>query len=366
MRDLKEIVSDGMILKNSTRSQDLDIALSSLGIALESYFSTYQDCKFQLSSIEAGYNCNEEEQFNYSASYYKSCVETIIHFQHFFELACKKILKNDHPLLSDNASTNPLVLHKLLNGNPLSDEDESSLRSIEFSEALKRLNVLIKNKKIKNYQSLQFINAQASVLDAINGLRNRIWHRGLFVLKYKSLDELICKHVLPLVKEFIGLDGFSEGTYIWMYKELDCGIDPIDELICEYNNNPNADLKKVAFIKELGRAAYNNPLIVKNSASALCGFDSLHNKPLILRAEKLADAIEVRGGEIRKKCPVCAVNSLIISRECDMEYDESGEVISSCEYTYQVKCECCDLSLNSGFKNASKYGLINIEDYWDL
>lgn len=364
MADLKEIVNDGIVLKDSARSNDLDIAFSSLGIALESYFSTYQACKFQLSSIERGYNSLEEEQFNYTSSYYKSCVETIIHFQHFFELSCKKILKDEHPLLSDVASTTPLVLHKLLKGGSLSGEDESSLRSIEFSEALKRLNVLIKNEKIPDFNNLKFITSHTPVLEAVNGLRNRIWHRGLFVLRYKSLDELICKHILPLVRNFISLDGFSEGENIWMYKHLDCGLNPIDELISEYTNNPNANLRKVAFLKELGRAAYKNPLIVRHSGSALRDFASLHNNEFISRAEKLADAMEKKGGEVRKRCPVCAVNSLIISRESEVECDENDTVTNSYEFTYQVNCECCELSLYSGFENASSYGFNNIEDYW--
>ncbi|RWS51241.1 hypothetical protein DN586_25970, partial [Enterobacter cloacae] len=186
--------------------------------------------KLNLSSLNSNIFNIEDVDKNYSLSYYESCTETIVHFQHFFELACKHILKNEHPLLADVASKKAVVLSKLLKGEMLNEIEDNSLQSIEFSEAISRLLELIKNESINDFKLLNFILSGEEVLRTVNSLRNRIWHRGLFVLRYEALDELVCRFILPLVSEFLSLNLFYGNEINWKYKDLHCNVDPISEL----------------------------------------------------------------------------------------------------------------------------------------
>ncbi|HGP4155401.1 TPA: hypothetical protein ACLMQJ_003640 [Yersinia enterocolitica] len=364
MTELDNIINDGFMLSETIKDDELDVAFTSLKIALISYFSTYQDCTHQISSLANGYNNEAEEDSSYYNDYYRSCIETIIHFQHFFELSCKKILKDEHPLLADIASTNPVILSKLLKGQKLQNEEENSLRSIEFSEAIKRLIALIKDKEITNHDKLEFIVKNKSILEGVNKLRNRIWHRGLFILRYKSLDKLVCSFILPLVNDFINLDKISGYEIDWKYKSLHCGTDPIDELIKEYKNSTPVNIKKIAFIKELGRAAYNNPLIHKEITPSKRDFSAIFDNEKITRAESITDIITQHELSAVSDCPVCGVKSLISYKEHDQEVDNNNFITRSDEYTYRIRCECCGLSLENSFDNAKDYGLTGIKDLW--
>ncbi|EEN9804395.1 hypothetical protein GI408_22110, partial [Salmonella enterica] len=44
MKRLNDVIKDGFILQESNNNDELDIAFTSLKIALMSYFTTYQDC----------------------------------------------------------------------------------------------------------------------------------------------------------------------------------------------------------------------------------------------------------------------------------------------------------------------------------
>lgn len=364
MTELDNIINDGFMLSETRKDDELDVAFTSLKIALISYFSTYQDCTHQITSLANGYDNKSDEDSSYYNAYYRSCIETIIHFQHFFELSCKKILKEEHPLLADISSTNAVILSKLLKGKKLQSEDENSLRSIEFSEAIKRLIDLIKGKEITDHDKLEFIVKNKMTLEGVNKLRNRIWHRGLFILRYKSLDKLVCSFILPLVNDFIKLDKLSGYETDWKYKSLHCGTDPIDELIKEYKNSTSVNIKKIAFLKELGRAAYNNPLIHKEIPPSKRDFSAIFDNEKIARAKSIASIITQNELSSVNNCPVCGVKSLISYKDIDQELDNNDLITRSDEYTYRITCECCGLSLESSFDNAKYYGLTGIEDLW--
>ncbi|MBQ5477341.1 MAG: hypothetical protein IIT64_06055, partial [Bacteroidaceae bacterium] len=46
----------------------------------------------------------------------------------------------------------------------------------------------------------------------------------------------------------------------WTYKNLTCGVDPIKSLISETSKHP-INYEKIALLKEMGRAAYHNPIV---------------------------------------------------------------------------------------------------------
>lgn len=363
MNDLIKIAKNGFRVSEA-RNNELDIAFISLNLALKAYFSTYQDVKRNLSSINSRMFETEDIDKIYSLSYYESCTETIIHFQHFFELACKYILKKEHPLLADTASRKAVILSKLLKGEVLKDSEDSGLQSIEFSEAISRLVELIKNNSINDFQLLNFIVSHEEVLKTVNSLRNRIWHRGLFVLRYEALDELVCRFILPLVNEFISLNLFQGNEIHWKYKDLNCSIDPICELINVYLSS-NVEFDKIAFIKEMGRAAYNNPLYesILNKTGRK-SFSEIFDNAVIQKAKRIShQEINLHGGRLAT-CPVCGVDSLVLYSESDYVCDQDYEDGNFIYYIWQINCECCGFSLHNEFKNAKNYGFNNIEDFW--
>ncbi|MCW8922521.1 MAG: hypothetical protein OQK69_02660 [Gammaproteobacteria bacterium] len=365
MSHLQNTIKDGFSF-DTKGNVETDLALISLKIALKSYFTTYQTFKNQLHIFEPSSHTDQKTiDFNHRNEYCEACAETIVHFQHFAELVCKKLLRDDHPLLSDVALNKPEILHKLLHGNNLSEEEQNAVRSIEFSEALKRLITLIDNESLTNHSSLSFIKNHKETLVQLNTLRNRIWHRGVYILRYPALDTFVGKYILPFVVEALKLPSFNSHANMWKYNGLHSQIDPIEEIIKEASN-VNPDIGKLALLKELGKAAYENPLmqtghISNNLRGFLSSFDNKNKR----RAERIAIQEASQEYSDITVCPVCGVKSLIIYDDTDYEHGEDYEdIISAWRYTYMVKCECCTFNLEGGVKNASEYDLSNIEDYW--
>lgn len=130
-------------------------------------------------------------------------------------------------------------------------------------------------------------------------MRNRIWHRGTFVLRYNALDLFIGKHLLPLIVQITSLPEYKTLLNRWMFKPLHLGIDLINEIIKECSKT-NYDISKIAFLKEMGRSAYENPL--KHSFTYF-------NKEIISRSQRIAQA-EVNENPTAQathinECPVC-------------------------------------------------------------
>lgn len=359
MIQLDDIVANGFDFnKKFNNDTDVGLAFVSLGTALKAYFSTYQAFKFNLNES----NIKEED---YENAYCEACIETIVHFQHFSELICKKILKDKNGWealykFKKNDSNANAIKHKFNNGGELTLEEQESLYSIGASDVIKELKCLNKDFDCN-------FSTHKETCEKLNHLRNSILHKGIFVLRYEALDAFIGKYALPFVTDIINSPDFSSNTYPWKYKALYCSIDPIDEIIKE-SNSPSPDIGKLAFLKELGRAAYENPLIrcykqENTSASSLVTtvFESISNPFKIFddkkreRAEKIANILNKKGYQI-ENCPVCGVKSLVIYQ--DKEMDEKT-------YTYMVKCECCTFELHKwGVKNANDYGFDSITDYW--
>lgn len=368
---LKEIVKEGFSL-NETRKKgnfEIDLALISLRIALKAYFSTYQTFRDKLGIFHPSANNNSKDTDSmHSIAYCEAYAECIVHFQHFAELVCKNFLRSDHSLLSDTALSRPIILHKLLKGDKLTSEENKNVKSIEFSEALKRIVELIKKKRLKDWQSLSFIENYKEQLEELNKLRNRIWHRGTYILHYSALDKFVGIHIFPFVAAVVSHPAYSSLKQVWKYDNLACGIDPIDGIISAMQNSNNYDIGKIAFLKELGRAAYQSPIKRSDVGGNIPrSLEKLLNQRHIERSVRVANTEAKLDNFKVTNCPVCDVKSLVIEEEIESN-DPGGEewVIG---YTTKVKCECCSFELIRGsgageIKNASDYGLTSIEDYW--
>lgn len=369
MRTLDVIASDGVTLPEREGGAE-DVSLLSLKVALQAYFSTYQTMKYSLHLFEGP--VDDDIDNSHKRAYYGAYAETIYHFHHFIELSLRRLLFNEHPLLAADARSQPVNLHRLLKREGIDPVDYDQLQAPAMNIVVETICALLKAERM-DVDRLGFIQQSRPLLDRLSNLRNRLSHRGSFVLRYPALDELVGAYLLPFVMEITALDEFSGQERTWRQRELQCEVDPISEIVESASNGYN--LRKVAFLKELGRAAYLNPLMNTGKATSegfskgfSRGFYQIFDQERVSRARNAA-ASEVGNGSVIdiKDCPVCGVHSLLV-------YDEiatAGEEIvdgqlkydKAWRYTWQVECVCCTFQIDNHLGNASEYEL-PIEDYW--
>lgn len=340
------------------RDDEHELALTSLALALRAYTSTPQAIYGRLDDVEPGANDAEQRRRDSlkGAPYRQAAFETIIHLQHFAELILKQVLRDEHELLVVNADKDPSLLHRLLRGDPVPAAEEGRLKTIEGSDALIRVCALLDDGRLDAVR-YGFLRDARPFLEKLNGLRNRLWHRGAIVLRYKALDELVAGHALPLISHVVALARYTGQETLWRYRPLACGVDPFDLIRVEMTQ-PNWSVKKIAFLKELARAGYRNPL-------GDDGWDVHENENRRGRAEMLAERpVELASVDEVRDCPVCGVRSLAIFKETEPVEDEHGDVVRIEAWTYAALCECCSLNLSASYGNPSEHGLNMIPDLW--
>jgi hypothetical protein len=348
MRNLAELEKDICFLPEV---RDLEgLALLSLRIALKSYFSTYKCVRGQLNKFESEYKHGQQViDFNTLGSeYIENCAETVVHFQHFVELVCKDLLRREHELLAlkgSSALSDPVVFYNLLAGKHVDQGKLTTKTTVSLGEALQRLCGLITAGLIRDDQA-GFVKRYESALNVLNRLRNEIWHRGISILRYRALDEFIGRCILPFVLEVVGLPGYADKTVFWKYQAVDCGVDPLDSIVNHLLAN-QYDLRKVAFLKELGRAAYVNP--IRESRISYAPHIVLTNRPVQERRAQQLVGEELKENWWAKaiRCPVCGLKSLIIFEEEEqaVPYIERGE------------CKCCTFQIDGELARPKDLGL---------
>lgn len=356
MSEIKNLCNKGFTIPDLDRNYE-SIAFLTLKIALKSYFSTYQ------SMSHKGLNFKELEDNEHTSEYMVNYFETIIHFQHFFELIIKDILKEEN-LLSiidqnnyKNKSENKEILEKMQNGQDVSNLELEELITTGYKKLLNELCSQIEKGNLNDYSFFKNKNTKETLIQ-LAYLRNKILHRGSYILKYKDLDIFVGKYILPVVKEIVSLQKYSEFDRFWIYRQKELKIDPLDKIIntCR-ENQPSID--HIAFLKEIGRAAYHNP--------HSHGF-GLIRSDIANRAKRNA-INEIPHGEIEEyliNCPVCSTESLVKYLEYSEEQDECGQVISGWTWVDNIKCYCCSFELQSlGMKNPREYGYA-LPDFWKI
>ena len=349
MTDINDITKNGFSLEKTK------LELFSLRISLIAYFSTYRTMEYNLHAFFPENEENQMDEFYHNNSYVEKCTEAIIHLHHFVELVCKDILRDEHRLLADFTSDrHHIILYKLIN-DTLSDEENQKLQSIEFQVALERLIELIRNRKIKNHEKLIFIKEAKVWLESLNNLRNRLIHRGIFVLRYPALDSLFGKYALPFIEKVVALAKYSNKESSWKYTNLSCGIDPISEIINTFRQG-SYNIGKVAMLKELGRSAYEQPRKIKNW--------SFLDEERQLRAERIANSETVNVAGVRQ-CPVCGAASLVIYDEIEVDGENYRDHTyeKAWLYIWQVHCMNCTFEVNHHLENPKEYDL-PIDDFW--
>lgn len=358
----KKSEDDGIYL-TKYKNHELDIALISLKIGFEAYYSTYQSVKRHLSIVEVRpnkdefdiWNDDEENETNFNnaekyfdsihiSNYAKAYIETIFHFHHFIEVSIKEILRQEHELLASVAGRKHVILHKLLKGDEVTVDERGNLNSLTSGEATERIIELINAQRIRNHENMKFIG-EAKFLKEIDTLRNRLVHRGTFVLRYTDLDIFVGKNIFPFVLKLLDLPIYKGNKLQWQAKLLHCQIDPIQKIIDECNVS-KPSFKKTAFLKEMGRAAYKNPLEPKRKMRR-DGVEEAMEERAAIEESNNHEIIDI------KNCPVCGVNSLIRYRTINSDNEEVGA----------LKCICCSFEIDSELNKVSLEGF-DIKKYW--
>lgn len=253
-----------------------------------------------------------------------------------------------------------MILHKLLCNQPLTEAEQQGVRSVEFSEGYQRVYKLIIEDRIDK-NKYQFIVDAKEWIDQLNTIRNRIWHRGAYILRYPALDALVGRYILPFVQVVLQLPAYSRMEKLWQYRILACGVDPINSIIQVCRDDSSFDIKHLAFLKEMGRAAYENPYYPEEFGMDL-------NDEIRKRIERGARS-ELPDANISDvlNCPVCGTKSLIVFNDIETEGEnmEQGTYEKAWRYTWQVECRCCSFLVNNYLDNPSLYGL-PLPDYWNI
>lgn len=371
MNIIEKYTDDSILYKNDNK---MDMKLLSLQLAISNYFKTYSAMEENLIFVSSGYiYILEKDKIEETEEFFLLQADTIIHFQHFFELIMKNILESIHPLLALDTNK-PLVKYKLINNVKLTNSEEQSLYSIEFSEALETICKLIKYKNRKNetesddlFEKLEgelgnqydFFTRYEQQLKALNTFRNRILHRGYFCLTYTALDQFIAKEILPLVKKIIELEEFEiikEKCWNQYYHNIH-NLNCLDKIIeCLSNDNiAEENHQLAAFMKALG-CAMNSKKHTNHTN---------HNIIKIKLKESQGFYTNIC------ECPNCGKETLVSYKDYLEEIDEfEGHDYSDYtsikipyEYESYASCLYCGLSFNKYISNLNEIGF-EWDDVW--
>ena len=241
-------------------------------------------------------------------------------------------------------------------GDPIDDSELEGVIFIEFSEALKRVKELQKNSKLD--AKYNFLAKYFDLFSSINTLRNRIAHRGAFVLRPSALDEVFGKHILPFLKDLAdNVDTY--GNVLTRYMNIkDDKINPLKGILNEYaKSNPNE--YAVYVYKLIATAAYNNSLNY-DIAKVFKGF--LDQK--IKQEERIAATVAENEWADVKQCPICGCNTFIELTETAEETDDLDNIINMWQYVYGMECHQCGFHLNSWLLHKIKDLSLPIKNYY--
>lgn len=344
----------GFVVSESVIGRSTDLALVTLRRAIESYCQTAPSMMHQLWMFDPKRKVPDKDIVtNHGLSYVEAAFETIIHFQHFAEIVAKRVLSEAHPLLpvSQTGARHHVLVFDLLKAGKPPEEDVDALPWMEFSDSLERLVALLDKKKL-DAATLSFFTEHDAALKVVNGLRNRLLHRGRFILRYDALDELVAGYLLPFALSATQLPPYAVLPY-WKPPKLACGLDPLAEMV-----RPGAyELRRVAFFKALAHASFRNPLAHR-------GFlDPEQTERIQRHAEESAALDDPEVDDVRV-CPVCGVKSLALIKNTDSDEDpNTGNVTKWWWNIFMVKCGCCEFEVHDCLENPSAYGL-NVPDFW--
>lgn len=349
-RNLDSLFKDGYFLNDVSDGYVKSLAGFSLSNAMRAYFRTSVDLEYLKNAESVNQSMSQESKDKYhSGSYAKDASDAITHYHHFLELYLKDILVEVHKLMAYDASKKPSILYKLVKGELVNDDEIESLKMIEFSEAIDRIDVLLRENKLD--QKYAFLTGYIEVMRKVNTLRNRITHRGAFILRSEALDELFGVYLIPLAKQILPISDFST-VLKWNFNLCNNNIDPYGVIVNEYQQTC-PDKNNVHLMKLIGNAAYNNEINPDLESVLHQFYDEKREK-----AEKMAGAEEGYLQSERTKCPVCGCETLVSVRDDYEETDENDNTIGYQRYVESVHCHQCGFELRSWLLNKIRSGAV--------
>ncbi len=323
----------------------LGLGVRSLALAMKSFSETYKAVKYVLPRLFRGdygslpNDADTGARLGSAISYHGPCFQTIAFLQHFVELELKAVLRDDHPLLAVEANQRHVLLHKLIKGEDLQESEWAGIKSIEFSTTLSRLISLIRSDRLS--EGLEFVLVYEDALRQLNVVRNRMWHRGTYILEYEALDQFLTYWIFPFIEQLLAYRGLGKGA--WGIPKLACGLDPVAEML-EDGKKQEYLPSKLALLKEMCRASFNIPPFMSSTIDL--------GSPLATLARHGAKGFNWRS----KACPVCGGNSLVLYE--DEAYFDDG---SPCQIVAFAACFACSFQIGMDHGNPSDYGF-DIED----
>ena len=317
------------------------IALVSLKKAVKSFYGTYQGMNRHVIVRD---ECEENEKY-YPNDYFECYLDSIIYFHHFFEITIKDLLENGNVLLSRIFNNKDMckILYDLANGNKINSSILDEIKTVEFSEALERFKAT--ESVLYPDGSFAFLSSKNCLecLKQLNDYRNRILHKGHLIFKFTELDKFIGGSLFPIIKEIFKHHYYKDYKKRWYNKQLSCKIDVFDEIINECTlNSPNH--RKIAVLKEMGRAAYLIPVFCESKSQ----------KMIDTTASVLSGCPYKYINSYLDKCPVCGRNSVI-----SFEENEDGE-----SWVNSVKCLNCSFELYAVYIGDMNDLNLNIHNYF--
>lgn len=351
MKNISDIVTDGFSLRDISPEQS-NLAAQSLKSAFLSYFRT-SDIQYRLLSEEhriSGMAQSEIDEL-YTGNYALDACDSITHFQHFLELFLKDILVEDSPLLVVDAKDKHEILYNLIHSNTVSESDYETLKFIEFSDAEKRVKALLGNFDPK----YSFLSSYYNMMERINTLRNRIAHRGAFILRPDALDELFGGYILPFIKDLEDNVEKFRSTLKIGFNLHTPSIDPFTLIRQEYASGHSVNKKKILVLKLIGLSAYQNDIpYIQPSSNPSDPFDSQFWIQSLYEDKKRKiekSAFETANWGRIEKCPVCGCESFCL--EYDSYDADDGEIA----YVYDGNCTHCGFKLKDNLLDPSINGL---------
>ena len=255
MKNLDDLIKDGFYVSEVKDNRE-NIADYSLLGSLKSYFSTAEDLDRYLSTKDYIAIGEKESKEILVGAYAIDACNAITQFQHFFELFLKDILLEHSKLLVYDASKKRELFIKLIDKENISDAELDGMNFIECSEAIERIKTLNKTGKLNS--KYQFIVDYFELFENLNRLRNRITHRGAFIINPSALDEIFGRYVIPFVNELESVKGYGN-IKSWNFNLKTNELDPFETISKEYLNG-QVDENKIHLFKLIGDASYKNKL----------------------------------------------------------------------------------------------------------
>lgn len=371
MKDVPEYLKSGLIDFNQGIYPDSK--LTALHVGLENYYETYN---ITIGSFYDYFHETEKEMVlselkghSHLMKYYGS----IIYFHLSFEQFIIEILQTISPYLPTLQLKKENDFINLLNDNTASINNTNK-KNISYTTALKRVELLIKNRehlppqyRVEN--KYDFILESATTLRTLYSLRNDIIHSGKQTLNRYLYEYFFANDVIPFTRKYLN----TQKPTKLLERNLSCNKNVIDEICCTQLSLTYSDktkysaliksLQRISHFKELGRASYKNPIHmledVQNDEGKM-NIEMFVNKPLRDSANFIAKFRQEYLDHFKLyKCPCCGSYALTTYLYKTSFIDNRTKVV-------QAECARCTYKIDLNIGEPKEFGIMDEEIFIDV